>query len=313
MDILQDTKEEPVKVKRNPGRPRKAKVIPISEYQGIVEEADKSNRRVEIKIAEGNVLLNYLKTLKTLTSVDKIVFYFRTDGLVISVNFGERTTSFNSSEHRKRCVIEIPGSSSLSYYCPEPLSVTFDNMVGLEGFMDDIDENAYKCTIYINEDKCNQINFDVQNMSMKGVSNNIESVKIGDEPFTPMSNNLENSLVSIKRVKSGDIKKYFGKKTIKSSAFAEIIARNDEVTFAYCKQDNENHKNFIFDKDEVKNGNIRLNEPRRIFKTKLPIKDIYNFNQHIKSDVDIYFSNEETLLINRKSGMTLKYLIPHSE
>jgi hypothetical protein len=290
--------------KKNPGRPKKNKTIPATEFLGNVAKPTISNAVNEIVLSEASALNQYLKTFKTLR-VNDLTIYFTADGMVIESLINNRTTG-GVINGDKRLYINL--KKSYSYYCSKPCAVKITSIVNLDSLMDEIDENTKFLTIYTTDVSnvlsykiCDEIN-DIDTTS----SLDVDSISY-DFPKIVVPGELDIRL-SIEGYKPSDLKKTFNKKTRKKCDKCTLKAINDEIKIDFVPSTGK-ITNIVM--NSRKTRPIKSHQRDMLYQINIPKSDINQFIMHIKENITIMFSDKYILMQNESaSGLQIRYQIP---
>lgn len=290
--------------KKNPGRPKKNKTIPVADFEGTVSAPVTRGAINEIKISEATVLNQYLKTFKTL-KVDELTIYFMKDKLIIESLIDNRANG-GKAVGDKRLYIVI--KKVFSYYCERPCAVHIKSIVNLESLMDEIDENTKYLILYTTEvnNVLSYKIFDEVNDINTSSSIDVKSISY-DFPAVILPSELDVKL-SINGYKSGDLKKTFNKKTRRKCTKCTLKAKDDVIDIEFVPSNGKVTKVTM---NSRKTKPIVSTNRGELYVINIPKSDINQFIMHIRDNITAKFSDKYILMENESdTGMQIRYQIP---
>ena len=288
--------------KNQPGRPKKNKTILKTDFPGNLNKPQYEGAINEIRISESCVLIQYLKTFKTL-KVNDLDIYFLPEKFVIKASIDNRLNGGIGGD--KNIYVEIKKNNVYSYYCSKPAMIHIKSIINLESLMEEIDENTKFLDIFVTNIS-NILSYRTHDETNDIVTESSIDAEYIQYNFPELCLQCpEDVRISVLGYKPSDLKKIFNKK-IRKKCYCKLKAKNNVINM-----------DFVPEVGKITKITINANNTREIksydmdlYEINLPKTDVNQFMMHVKEDVSLYFSDKALFMQNEIGGLSLSYIIP---
>lgn len=301
--------------RKGPGRPKKKKPVPYSEYKGVVGEPSSSDKIMEVILTEPFLLLQYLMTLKS-NNTTSLKIFITPERLIIKAAIEFKPTTHKSSQdtNGKSMYIVLEGANVFSYYCSSIIVMEITSMNALNDMIEYLDQYSESISLFIRSGVSNNLNYKIYNSLLRvHINSHIESsiVYPGNnfncsEYMIGSDFDFSSANVIFKQCVAEHFKKLLVKKSTKKATSFRLTAKVNNVEIEVVTDKKIRH---LLSFDLEGNESIVNMKPSELYSVHFPKQDVFNFIIHIKTKIDIHMNHEYVLMSHEECGMKLYSLV----